>query len=68
MSYSGATSIGRTRSSVGGGQGDNGATEAVAQNKQPLVPIRIAADFMRDEDGRVVLIQVKDVVWEHAPN
>jgi len=29
----------------------------------PLVPLKLAADFIKDEDGKLVLLQVKDVVW-----
>ena len=45
--------------------GANVGAVAVAQDA-PLVPVLIAVDLMRDAQGRLVLLQVKDLVWGPA--
>ena len=29
----------------------------------PVVPVTLAVDVLRDEEGRMVLLQIKDTVW-----
>jgi hypothetical protein len=51
--------VGGAGPGVGGGGGWGGD----AREEGPLEPVKVAVDFMRDADGNLVLLQVKDVVW-----